>query len=325
MKSGYRVLIAAALATACAPKPFRAPAGFAPRAAERPEIGLVLIVEGAVEEKAIGELYAGFEMGVVQSFEARGYRPVLLERAARVVQADDVNAEKMDARDRVLYERTTFERSAQAQNLGAFAVVHLVAEYVQTPSDAPNVELGSKALQGYANYYGWAFDEPLFFSEMQSDTNWMPIVHSMNSQRSHGAWFSYPTKVWARSLGRRLLRELPARAPLRPERVIPEGLRVPAPAGHVMVPGVKRDLASDLPGKDTEFRNYQDASGNGFSVLVTNGVTWGWDDWLLAAGCAGGVCGVWSVIAGFPVEGLGARAVQARPSNLSSSPALSSA
>ena len=61
LKSGYRVLIAAALATACAPKPFRAPAGFAPRAAERPEIGLVLIVEGAVEEKAIGELYAAFE------------------------------------------------------------------------------------------------------------------------------------------------------------------------------------------------------------------------------------------------------------------------
>ena len=57
----------------------------------------------------------------------------------------------------------------------------------------------------------------------------------------------------------------------------PEGIRIPAPAGHVVVPGLKRDLASDLPGDDTEFRNYQDARGNGFSVLVTNGVTWGWE------------------------------------------------
>ncbi len=273
----WGAIVAVVLGTACAPKPFRAPAGFVPRAADRPEIGLVVLVEGAVEEKDLSELYAGFETGVVQSFEARGYRPVLLERITRFVDAGDVNAEGMDAQKEVVAERTAFERSASAKNLSTFVVARLLAEYVRTPSDAPEVALGSNALQGYANYYGWVGTEPLFLSEMQSDTNWMPIVHSMNSVRSQGAWFSYPTKVWARSLGRRLLRELPARAPLRPEKVEREGIRTPAPAGHVVVPGLKRDLASDLPGKETEFRNYQDASGNGFSVLVTNGVTWGWE------------------------------------------------
>ena len=284
-RARWVALAAVALGSACAPKPFRAPKGFAPRAADRPDIGLVLLVEGAVEKKDLDELYTGFETGVVQSFTARGYRPVLLERFASFVEADDVNGEAMDRRDKVLSERSTFERSALARNLPNFVVVHLVVEYVRAPSDAPNVTLGTNALQGYANYHGWstlvsgstASEQPLFFSEMQSDTNWMPIVHSMNGARSHGAWFSYPTKVWARSLGRRLFRELPMRTQLRPERVSPEGLRVPAPSGHVVVPGLRRDLASDLPGKDTEFRNYQDARGNGFSVLVTNGVTWGWE------------------------------------------------
>jgi hypothetical protein len=188
-----------------------------------------------------------------------------------------VDGERMDAEDRVHFDRSSFERPANERNLLNFVVVRLLAEYVQSPSDAPEVALGANALQGYANYYGWSFGEPLFFSKMQSDTNWMPIVHSMNSVRSSGAWFSYPTKVWARSLGRRLLRELPARTALRPEQVSPQGFRVPAPAGHVVVPGLKRNLASDLPGNETEFRNYQDASGNGFSVVVTNGVTWGWE------------------------------------------------
>jgi hypothetical protein len=270
-------LVAVVLSTACAPKLYRPPQGFAPRAADRPEIGLVLLVEGAVEPTDLAEVYAGFEAGVVQSFEARGYRPVLLERVARSVETGDVNGESMDARDEVAREQKAFERSARARNLASFVVVRLLAEYVRSPSDAPHVALGSNALQGYANYYGWAGAEPLFFSEMQSDTNWMPIVHSMNSLRSQGAWFSYPTKVWARSLARRLLRDLPARAQLRPERVSPDGIRVPASAGHVAVPGLKRDLASDLPGNDTEFRNYQDRYGNGFSVLVTNGVTWGWE------------------------------------------------
>lgn len=277
VRSGFRVLIAAALATACAPKTFRPPQGFAPRAADQPDIGLVLVVEGAVEPKDLTELYAGFETGVVSSFAARGYRPMVLERISRFVESSNVDAEKMDARDKVLADRSAAERSALARNLSSFAVVRLLAEYVRTPSDAPEVALGANALQGYANYHGWAGNEPLFLSEMQSDTNWMPIVHSMNSVRSQGAWFSYPAKVWARSLGRRLLRELPARTALRPEHVSRDGMRIPAPAGHVVVPGLKRNLASDLPGDETEFRNYQDANGNGFSVLVTNGVTWGWE------------------------------------------------
>jgi hypothetical protein len=78
-------------------------------------------------------------------------------------------------------------------------------------------------------------------------------------------------------MARRLLRELPARQSLRPERLSAEPLRVPSAQGHVVVPGLRRDFTSELPGEETEFRNYQDAVGNGFSVLVTNGVTWGWE------------------------------------------------
>src|SRR5262245_50469672 len=106
------VFAAVALGAGCAPKAFRAPRGFAPRAADRPEIGLVIFVEGAVGEKDLTELYTGFETGVVQSFEARGYRPVLLERFASFVEADDVNGEALDRRDKVLSERSRFERSA---------------------------------------------------------------------------------------------------------------------------------------------------------------------------------------------------------------------
>jgi hypothetical protein len=271
------VLAAALGGSACAPKLYEPPQGFVTKPAQQSEIGIVLIVEGSVAPNDLNELYMGFEAGVVSSFAARGYRPVLLERIARPVDSDRVDGERMDARDQVLSDRSTYERPAHERNLLNFVVVRLLAEYVQNPSDAPEVVLGANALQGYANYYAWAYGEPLFFSEMQSDTNWMPIVHSMNSVRSQGAWFSYPAKVWARSLGRRLLRGLPARTALRPEQVSPEGFRVPAPAGHVVVPGLKRDLASDLPGNETEFRNYQDASGNGFSVVITNGVTWGWE------------------------------------------------
>ena len=261
----------------CAPAVYEPPKGFAPKPSVQPEIGLMVLVEGASSAAELAEVYAGFETGVVSSFEFRGYRPIVLERIARGITETQVRADEMDAREQVLRERSAFAPKARAHRLGAVAIVRLLVHRVRTPSDAPSVTLASAALQGYANYYGWAGDEPLFFSEMQSDANWMPIIHTVNSVRSEGAWFSYPTKVWARSMARRLLRELPARQALRPERVSAEPLRVPTAEGHVVVPGLRRDFTSELPGEETEFRNYQDAAGNGFSVLVTNGVTWGWE------------------------------------------------
>jgi hypothetical protein len=265
------------LCCSCAPAAYEPPRGFVPKPSLRPEIGLMVLVEGATTTAELAEVYAGFETGVVSSFEFRGYRPVLLERIVRAVAEAQVRGEEMDARDQVLWERSAFAPKARAQGLDAFAIVRLLVHRVRTPSDAPSITLASSALQGYANYYGWAGEAPLFFSEMQSDANWMPIIGTVNTTRSQGAWFSYPTRVWARSMARRLLRELPTRQTLRAERVTVEPLRVPSAEGHAVVPGLRRDFTSELSGEETEFRNYQDAAGNGFSVLVTNGVTWGWE------------------------------------------------
>lgn len=265
------------LACSCAPAAYEPPKGFVAKPSVRPEIGLMLLVEGASSPPELAEVYAGFETGVLSSFEFRGYRPVVLERILRSVAEVDVRGEAMDDREQVVWERSAFSPKARAQGLEVFAIVRLLVHRVRSPSDAPSVTLASTALQGYANYYGWAGDTPLFFSAMQSDANWMPIIHTVSSARGEGAWFSYPARVWARSMARRLLRELPARQPLRPERVAAEPLRVPSAQGHAVVPGLRRDFTSELSGEETEFRNYQDAAGNGFSVLVTNGVTWGWE------------------------------------------------
>jgi hypothetical protein len=147
----------------------------------------------------------------------------------------------------VLFERSTFLPEAQKGNLRAITILHLLVHRVSAPTDSPSVVLNSRTLEGYANYYGWSGNELLFFSEMQSDANWMPIVHSLDTRRSKGSWFSYPPKVWARSLGRRLLRELPPRAPIHPELVNAAGFRVPATQGHVVVPSLRQDFTSALP------------------------------------------------------------------------------
>ena len=277
-----RASLTAALATlafvcSCTRGLYQPPRGFAPRSPIRPEVGLVLVVEGAVKESDIAEASLGFENGVVSSFEARGYRPVVVERIARLVADEQIRDETLDAREQVLFDRSTVVPKARAARLETVAIVRFLVRRVQTPADAPSVTLRSGTLEGHANYYGWSGNELVFFSEVQTDTNWMPLVATMDAHRSHGAWFSYPPKAWARSVGRRLLRELPARGPLRPERTSPGGFQIPAPRGYTEVPGTERDLAAELPGSETRFRTFQDATGNAFSVLVTNRVIWGWE------------------------------------------------
>jgi hypothetical protein len=277
-----RVSLSAALATlalfcSCTRGLYRPPQGFAPRSPVRPEIGLVLVVEGAVKESEIAEASLGFESGVVSSFQARGYHPVIVERIARIVTDEQIQDSTLDAREQVLFDRSMVVPKARATRLETVAIVRFLVRRVHTPADAPSVTLRSGTLEGHANYYGWSNNQLVFFSEVQTDANWMPLVGTMDAHRSHGAWFSYPPKAWARSVGRRLLRQLPARGPLRPERTSPAGFPIPAPRGYTEVPGIERDLAPELPGSETRFRTFQDAIGNAFSVLSTNRVTWGWE------------------------------------------------
>src|SRR5688572_33389119 len=98
----------------------------------------MVLVEGASSTVELAEVYAGFEAGVVSSFEFRGYRPVVLERVLRGVAEPHVRGEEMDDREQVLFERSAFAPKARTQGLDAFAIVRLLVHRVRTPSDAPN-------------------------------------------------------------------------------------------------------------------------------------------------------------------------------------------
>jgi hypothetical protein len=305
-------LVSACAQHAAGPVRFAPPPGFVARTPATPDIGVVILVDGAIADGERAALQGPAEKGLLEALTRRGYRPRVLSRLSRTLDRDELAHDNMDAPDVVLTQRQWALTQSLPVGLPAVIVARFQIWRTNTPADlrsanGPMVRtsLGKEVLEAYFNVYAWDATSLLFYRQTSYNDNLNFVLPSKREYfDSRGTSLldrgihalagttnsvefrivELPTDVWGESIGRILVGKVPGLIPLGPDLVEPAGFPIPATDnptknsnGYSSIAKRKWDLANDVPGEETANEIFQDGAGNIVMTFQTGGVVWGWE------------------------------------------------